>query len=125
MKLFQTSEGALLLDIHGCNKDCSCYDLEGFTEVVPNSTDAAGEKHLPVVSREGNIVKVQVGSVSHPMTEEHSITFVFLETENGVSYFNLKPEHEPIAVFTLPNGERPIAAYAYCNLHGFWKTEIK
>ncbi len=94
------------------------------TELVPNTTDAAQEKHVPVVAVEGNIVTVCVGSVAHPMLEEHSIQFVILETTAGYQKRDLAPGQEPKAVFALAEGEKAVAAYEYCNLHGLWKAEI-
>ena len=88
----------------------------------PATSEGAGEKHLPVLSVEGNQVKVSVGAVSHPMEEKHSIAFIVLQTENGVQRKNLNPGDAPEAVFALVDGDKPVAAYAYCNLHGLWKT---
>lgn len=89
----------------------------------PSIRDGAGEKHVPVLSVEGNLVKVSVGEVSHPMEEKHSIGFIALHTQNGVQRKNLLPGEAPEAAFALVDGDQVIAAYAYCNLHGLWKTE--
>lgn len=94
-------------------------------ELVPNTTEAATEKHLPVVTIDGNTVKVVVGSVEHPMTEAHLISWIVLETKKGWMRAHLTHLDKPEAVFVLSEGDEPIAAYEYCNLHGFWKTEIK
>ena len=92
--------------------------------LVPNTTDAAGEKHLPVVKADGNKISVDVGSVAHPMTQEHSIEWIYLETDKGGQRKTLNPDEKPYAEFVLADGEKAVAAYAYCNLHGLWKTEI-
>ena len=97
---------------------------EGVTELVPNTTDAAGEKHVPVVTVEGSKVHVKVGSVEHPMLDAHYITFVVLETTAGFQKKNLKPSEKPVADFVLAEGEKAVAAYEYCNLHGLWKAEV-
>ena len=89
----------------------------------PNTTDAAGEKHVPAVTVADGKVSVKVGSVTHPMLPEHFIQFVELETENGVQRKNLKPGEAPEAEFLL-NGEKPVAVYEFCNLHGLWKTDL-
>ena len=94
------------------------------TELVPNTTDAAQEKHVPVVSVDGCSVTVQVGSVAHPMLSEHYIEFIVLETENGFQKKDLKPGDAPEAHFELAAGEKAVNAYAYCNLHGLWKAAI-
>lgn len=100
-----------------------CY--RPFNRLEPNTSDGAAEKHLPVIEKEKNRVTVKVGDVFHPMSQEHSIEWVCLCTEAGaVMRVGLSPDCEPVAHFTLEEGDKPVAAYAYCNLHGFWKTKI-
>ena len=96
---------------------------EEMTELVPNTVDASGEKHLPEVTVSGDGIKVQVGSVPHPMTEEHLIQFIYVETEQGGQRKGLKPGDEPSAEFVFVK-DKPVAVYEYCNLHGLWKTEV-
>ena len=93
-------------------------------ELVPNTTDAAGEKHVPVVQIEGDKVRVCVGSVEHPMLPAHFIQWVVLETSTGYQKKTLTPEQKPCADFVLAEGEKVLAAYEYCNLHGLWKAEV-
>ena len=91
-------------------------------ELVPGTVEASVEKHLPVVTWiDENTIKVEVGSVAHPMLEEHHIAFVYVETENGGIRVDLKDK--PEALIAL-GGQKPIAVYEYCNLHGLWKTEL-
>ena len=96
---------------------------EKMTELQPNTVEAGAEKHLPVVTVSKNSVGVQVGSVPHPMEEGHNIVFVYIETECGGQRKRLKVGDKPALTFSFSN-DKPIAAYAYCNLHGLWKTEI-
>ena len=96
---------------------------QNMTELIPGTTDAAVEKHVPVVAVEGNTVKVTVGEVIHPMTEEHSIQWIYLKTDKGGQRKDLNPGEEPVAVFSLAD-EKPVAVYEYCNLHGLWKADI-
>ena len=96
---------------------------EGWEELVPNTTDASGEKHVPVVEKEGNAVTVKVGSVEHPMLEAHYIVWILLETDRGYQKKSLSPGEKPAARFALTEGETALAAYEYCNLHGLWKAE--
>ena len=93
------------------------------TELVPNTTDAATEKHVPVIEVAGNEVVVKVGSVEHPMLAEHHIAFIILETNLGTQKKFLDVAGKPEAKFVLAEGEKVVAAYEYCNLHGFWKAE--
>ena len=87
-------------------------------------TDAAVEKHVPAVTVEGNVVKVAVGSVTHPMTAEHYIPWVAMETEVGASVQWLQPGQAPEVTFVVPEGQSVKAVYAYCNLHGLWKADL-
>ena len=84
----------------------------------PNTVDASGEKHMPVVTLLGDgKIRVEVGSVHHPMTPEHHIAFIYVETENGGIRVDLKDE--PVADIYV-GGENVVAVYEYCNLHGLW-----
>ena len=94
------------------------------TELVPGATDGALEKHVPAVTVDGSKVTVQVGEVEHPMMEEHFIQFIVLETEGGFQKKTLKPGDKPVAEFNVADGDKPKAAYEYCNLHGLWVKEI-
>ena len=96
---------------------------EKMTELVPGATDGAFEKHVPVIEKEGSKVKVSVGSVAHPMMEEHYIQFIVLETKEGFMKKDLKPGQTPVAEFVLSDTDEAVAAYEYCNLHGLWKAE--
>ena len=93
-------------------------------ELVPNTVEASEEKHIPVIDVNGNRVTVTVGSVEHPMETEHYIEWICLETKYGEQYRQMKPGDTPTATFVLGDDE-VVAAYAYCNLHGFWKAELE
>lgn len=92
------------------------------TEIIPGTTDAAVEKHVPVYQVEGDVVKVQVGAVDHPMLPEHFIQWVSIQTRQGNQRKALKPGGEPKVCFALCEGDEVEAVYAYCNLHGLWKA---
>ena len=96
---------------------------EAMEKLKANTTDAATEKHVPVVKTEGHKVFVEVGSTLHPMTEEHLIQWINLETEKGGQLKTLTAADEPKAIFCLGE-DKPVAVYEYCNLHGLWKTEL-
>nr|WP_320131891.1 desulfoferrodoxin family protein [uncultured Holophaga sp.] len=93
-------------------------------ELAPNTTDAATEKHVPVIEREGNQVKVKVGSVAHPMTPEHYILFVEVLHGQDVYRHDFQ-EGDTIAeaTFLIPDDGQPLVAREYCNLHGFWASK--
>lgn len=98
-----------------CNKDME--------EVIANTTEAAMEKHIPVINIENNIATITVGETLHPMTEEHYIAWIYLETNKGFKRIDLKPNDEPKGVFALTEDEKVLRAYAYCNLHSLWMKE--
>lgn len=93
------------------------------TELKVSTNEAGTEKHLPAVTVEGGIVHVKVGSVPHPMTQEHLIEWVQLETDKGTQRKRLKADSEPTVKFYIGD-EKPVAVYAYCNAHGLWKTVL-
>lgn len=96
---------------------------EAMAELVPGVTDAATEKHVPVIQIDGSVVTVSVGQVAHPMQEEHYIEWILLQTDKGIQKKWLKPGDDPKARFILDEGERVVAAYEYCNLHKLWKAQ--
>ncbi len=89
-----------------------------------NDTDATVEKHVPVIEQNGNDVIVTVGSVLHPMTPAHYITMIVLVTDKKATMVKLTPEAQPKACFSLEEGEKVVAAYEYCNLHGLWVKKV-
>ena len=95
---------------------------EKMKELIPGSTDAATEKHVPVYEVVGNTVKVSVGSVAHPMTAEHYIEWASLQTKQGNQRKALHPGDAPAVEFAICDGDEVEAVYAYCNLHGLWKA---
>lgn len=97
---------------------------EKMTELVPNTTDAAIEKHVPVIKIDGNTVTIDIGSVPHPMTEEHHISWVYIQTEKGGQRKSLVPKDKPAVEFALTKDDKLEMAFVYCNLHGLWKAEI-
>ena len=97
-------------------------ELKGWVELIAGSTDAAQEKHVPVVTKKCKQVKVDVGSVAHPMTAEHLIEWVAIETEQGYQVKYLKADSAPVCTFSLADGDVLKGVYAYCSLHGLWKA---
>ena len=112
---------AAAVDKKACPIKCCGEPME---EITANTVDAAKEKHVPAVTVEGNIVKVCVGEVEHPMTDAHLINWVCLETAEGMQRKALTAADKPYVEFALTASDKPVAAYAYCNLHGLWKAEI-
>jgi superoxide reductase len=96
---------------------------EVMEEIVPNTTEAAVEKHKPVISKKCNTVTVTVSTVEHPMIPEHFIEWVVLETDLGVYRKQLSPNTKPEVSFNVQKGEQVKTAYAYCNLHGLWSDK--
>ncbi len=97
---------------------------QAMVEMVVKKQDVGNEKHLPVIEKlEQGGVKVVVGSVAHPMTDEHYIPFVYVQSEKGGQRKGGKPGELPIFKFSFVD-DKPLCVYAYCNLHGLWKTDV-
>ena len=96
---------------------------EPMKELIPGTTDAAAEKHVPSFEVKGDVVEVTVGSVEHPMLEEHYIEWIAVQTKQGNQRKSLEPGEPPKACFRICDGDEVEAVYAYCNLHSLWKAE--
>ena len=114
--------GNIIGVIHNAGVPMMCCGQK-MTLLEPGTVEASHEKHIPVVEKNGDIVKVTIGSVAHPMLEEHHIAWVYLQTNRGGQRKCLPIGSEPTVSFALCD-ETPVAVYAYCNLHGLWKTDI-
>ncbi|MBQ6383664.1 MAG: desulfoferrodoxin Dfx [Clostridia bacterium] len=97
-------------------------ELTAGTELIPNTTDAAGEKHVPVIMVHGEEVTVKIGTAEHPSLEAHYIEWILLQTDTGMQMKWLKPGMKPEAIFKTT--EKIVAAYEYCNLHGLWMASV-
>lgn len=117
LKCFKCQKLVAMLKDSACDTIC-CG--EAMVKLEPNTTDAAQEKHVPIVEVQGNTVEVKIGSVTHPMEEKHFIEFIALESKNLNQLKELKPGEAPQAKFVLSDGDKVERAYAYCNLHGLW-----
>lgn len=115
--------GNIIGKIHDAGVPVMCCGQK-MTQLIPGTVEASVEKHIPVVTVEGNLVKVQVGSVEHPMIPEHYITWIYLQTNVGGQRKNLTPGSVPAVTFALTEDEKPVSVYAYCNLHGLWKADV-
>ena len=108
-----------IVEKKGCPIMCCGEAME---EIVPGTSDGAAEKHVPVFEVKVNMVYVTVGSVEHPMTEEHYIQWIAIQTKQGNQRKALKPNDPPKACFALCEGDEVLSVYAYCNLHSLWKA---
>ena len=108
--------------IHNAGVPMMCCGQK-MTKLEAGVVEASHEKHIPVVTVGGNTVRVNVGSVTHPMSEEHHIAWVYLQTNRGGQRKCLDVTGAPEVTFALAD-ETPVAVYAYCNLHGLWKTDL-
>ena len=95
---------------------------EKMEEIIPGASDGAQEKHSPVYNVNGETVTVSVGAAEHPMTTEHYIEWVCIESSEGLQFKKLSPNASPRVSFSLSKNEKVIAVYAFCNLHSLWKS---
>ena len=97
---------------------------EQMVELIPDTQDAALEKHVPVVTVDGSHIHVNIGSVDHPMEEKHFIEFICLMKNGGYEIHPLAPGDAPSTDFYLGDNEKAVCVYEYCNIRGLWKTDI-
>ncbi len=121
MKVFKCNKCGNMVELIECGKGMLTCCGEAMEEVVPNTVDAAQEKHVPYTAIEDDMVYVKIGEVDHPMTDEHYITWVAAVYDDSVLKYNFKPGEVPEAVFDYEEG---MVVYSYCNLHGLWKKEL-
>ena len=114
--------GNLVHMIHDAGVPMMCCGQK-MDELLPNTVEASGEKHLPAVTVEDAAVHVNVGSINHPMIPEHYIEWIYVQTENSGHLKIRKPGDDPSAAVCLGD-DKALAVYAYCNLHGLWMTEV-
>lgn len=107
-----------IMHMAGGTLTCCGQPMELLTE---NTVDAAKEKHVPVVEAIEGGYKVKVGSVEHPMQDNHYIEWIELVEENKIQRVHLKPGDKPEAVFYTDC--KNVYAREYCNLHGHWSSK--
>ena len=112
--------GNIVETVHGENGILFCCNMS-MKILKENSVDAATEKHVPLITKEGNTYHVTVGSVDHPMGEDHYIEWIELIADNKLYIQFLKPGDKPEAFFNVEADS--VYARSYCNLHGFWKSK--
>lgn len=113
--------GNVITFLHASGMKVMCCG-KPMREMESNKEDAAEEKHVPCVCIDGYKVRVEVGEEPHPMTPEHYIKWILIETENGSQLKELKPGCKPMATFSLCDGDKFKSAYAFCNIHGLWQS---
>ncbi len=112
--------GNMVEIIHEGAGELVCCD-QPMKRMEENTTDAALEKHVPVIEKTEGSIKVKVGSVPHPMQEEHYIEWIELIADGRACRQFLKPGEEPEAVFNID--AQNLTAREYCNIHGLWKSD--
>ena len=115
--------GNLVHMLHNSEVPIICCGEE-MVKLEAKTADSATEKHVPVISINGQEITVTVGSTLHPMVEAHYIQWIYLETTNGGQIHYFKPGDQPVARFELAPEEKVLGAFEYCNLHGLWENEL-
>ena len=126
MSVFYRAGKKHMIEVYGDEVLNLAVNGEELKAIAPNTVDAAQEKHVPVPVYDAakNTVHVKVGSIVHPMTEEHRIEWIMLVTQKGVQRMNLTAADAPEVTFRLVDGDVPIKVLEYCNLHGLWQAGI-
>jgi len=115
--------GNIIESVHGGHESLVCCG-QAMTKMEPKSGPEGQEKHLPVIEKTGNKIVVKVGSIPHPMVEEHFIEWIEIIIGNKTQRAFLKPGDEPIAEFEVANINESIIARSYCNIHGLWVANL-
>lgn len=122
MKFYQcTTSNSIFLFPKNSTKFLECCG-NSIQELIPNSTEASLEKHIPIVEQLDRHILIKVSSKIHPMLPEHYIEWILLETTFGFYQKNLQPGEAPMAEFVLTPGEEVLTSYAYCNIHKLWQS---
>lgn len=122
-KIYKCEECGDMIEV--IKEGCGNYTCHGqpMMLLVENTTDAAREKHVPVIEKTASGYKVKIGSVAHPMEEKHFIEWVELSDSEGRVYRKqLRPGDAPEAEFLMP-ASSSVTAREHCNIHGLWKGE--
>ena len=124
MKIFKCNHcGNITMMLTDAGVPMQCCG-EKMTELKANTVDAATEKHVPFIKKDGDKLMVSVGEIVHPMTEEHYIEWIILVQGSNVQIKHLTPSDKPEACFKLESDE-PFTVYEHCTLHGLWSIESK
>ena len=113
--------GNIIAMVNDCGVPVKCCG-ENMQEIIPGTSEGAQEKHIPVYEIKGETVTVSVGEKEHPMTSEHYIDWVCLETEDGFQLKKLRVNEAPKISFSILKGDSIKAVYAFCNQHSLWKS---
>lgn len=123
MKVYRCLNCENVVVAYNDEKKPKCCDEE-MMELITNSTEGENDIHVPVIRRIGSLVTIKIGEKAHPMVDVHHLMFVILETNKGIYYKELAIENEPVVDFLIFNDEEIIRAYAYCNDHELWSTDV-
>ncbi len=111
--------GNIVEVLYGSDGTLVCCD-QPMTLLTENTVDAAKEKHVPVIEKTADGIKVKVGDVPHPMEEKHYIQWIELIADGKTCIKFLNPGDTPEAFFAVSADQ--VTAREYCNLHGLWKA---
>ena len=119
MNLLKSEDDHFFLQLDSDDCDTSVLKVIKVEEHTGDQT-----KHLPIIENKDKTVRVKIGNVMHPMTNEHHISMIYLKTNQGGQFKILSGLQAPIVSFELSENDVPLEVYGYCNLHGLWKETI-
>ena len=112
--------GNIVEVLHGGKGELVCCGQP--MELLAEKTEDTGlEKHVPVIERTGNRIKIKVGSVPHPMKQKHYIEWIEITADDKIYRKFLKPGDRPEAEFEI--AAKKLEAREYCTIHGLWKSK--
>ena len=121
-QIYRCQKSGVTIEVLSGGDECEVFYCCGdvMTKMTPNTVDASQEKHVPIIENSGNGIKIKVGSVAHPMLENHYIMWIEVVNGDYVNRKYLKPGDKPEAEFYVPNNGH-LQVFAYCNLDGLWQ----
>ena len=121
MRIYKCKKcGKVIQVLNDIKTETICCNEE-MEELIPNTVDASAEKHVPYINVEDDMLYVSIGSVEHPMLENHYIEWIMCEYKDAYVVKKLNPNEKPVAYF---NYKEDVKIYAYCNLHGLWVKDL-
>ena len=123
-KLFGCDGCKTVIEVVTPNEDLGMLTCCGkpMSELKENTNPAVAEKHIPIIEKLDNGIKVKLGAKEHPMIDVHYIEWIEVTTDTNVYKKHLTPKDKPEAIFDIK--DEHFTVRAYCNIHGLWRLDV-